>query len=235
MKYLISLSLCAILTGCWSTTTTSESLTGTGQETPIDRYADKNDLIMSRAAAAVQVARDANKNNDYDTVDNELGIASSYLPKPELVDLEFAQARAKAGSPEDYRKATQVALSHQKQLDDLWSKVEREKQKALDELEQKKIELKAEQDKFNHMVLMGVGGAGMLIGIIGLMLGMNKVNCALSIGGGALVCSLSWFFDSPYFLWIAGFGAVAFVIELLVLSYKKMFLTRSQEHLNSQS
>lgn len=213
MKYLISVITCALLAGCWSTTRPTDIQTLTKEARSVDSYADKNDLVMSRAAASVLVAKEANLQGNAKTVENELSVALNYLPKPSNEDLEYAKKRAKDADPKSYEKAKAVADAHQRQLDDLWSKVEAEKQRAKDAIELKEKELVAERKKFSTMVITLVGGLGVAAGLAMLLFGFNKINAFVSVFVGTLLISSVWLFELPWFGWISGGSFLAVVIE----------------------
>jgi hypothetical protein len=213
MKYLISVALCAGLVGCWSTTPHTPTLTSSAKESVVDSYADKADLIMSRAAAAVVVAKQANSEENKESVDKELGIALAYLPRPTEEDLNYAIRRANTAGTLEYQKQREVADRHQRQVDSLWGLVEAEKQKAADELQAKDMVLKASQKREQALFWCCIGGLFMLFGmslfIWGDKLGASKVESAVVIGCGFLAASMPWIAESDYSTYIlAGLSTV---------------------------
>lgn len=207
----VLLAITLLLTGCfsWSEPETASSEVGT----PIDTYADKNDLVMSRAAAAVEVAKVANDKGNKGVVRDELNVASTYLPRPTVEDLEYAKNRAASANAEDYKKAIEVADRHQRELDDVWAAVEREKQKAKEAVEAKVREHEAERKMFVTYVVAGVGGLGVLAGIAMLLLGFSRINSIISIAAGLCVVAAATVFDSPWFGWVAAVTIILSVIE----------------------
>lgn len=188
---LLLLTLSLFLSGCWSWWGDDDKpeLTAQDKGGVVDAYADKGDLVMSRAAAAVEVARDANRAGAPATVEAELGIASTYLPKPALEDLNFAKTRAAKADPAAYAKALAVADAHQRQLDNLWGKVEAEKEKAKAALEAKELELAAaRKDKRDTIWTIG-GLAGALVGLALLVWG-SAIGCTKAEAGAVIALSL---------------------------------------------
>ena len=223
MKYALIISS-LLLSGCflWRSPAPEAPAEVTTKAGKVDAYADKNDLIMSRAASSVIVARSALDQGLTSVASAELDLAQTYLPRPSETDLAYAQARALKADPKAYAKSKAVADAHQRQLDDLWSKVEAEKQKAKDQLEAKEKELESAR-KEKQTTLLSLVGAGLItLGTLGLLFGLNRINAVVVIAIGAGVAALPWFLDSPAFIWIAGGAAVLGALEVLWLIYKKL-------------
>jgi hypothetical protein len=223
MKYALIIST-LLLSGCflWRSPAPEAPAEVTTKAGKVDAYADKNDLIMSRAASSVIVARSALDQGLTSVASAELDLAQTYLPRPSETDLAYAQARALKADPKAYAKSKAVADAHQRQLDDLWSKVEAEKQKAKDQLEAKEKELESAR-KEKQTTLLSLVGAGLItLGTLGLLFGLNRINAVVVIAIGAGVAALPWLFDSPAFIWIAGGAAVLGALEVLWLIYKKL-------------
>jgi hypothetical protein len=221
MRYAL-LAITLLLQGCFlwrSPEAPAEVTTKAGQ---VDQYADKNDFVMSRAAAAVQVAADANRHGLTNVTSAELDIAQSYLPRPTATDLAYAKARADKADPKAYEKAKAVADSHQRQLDDLWSKVEAEKQKAKDQLEAKQQELLAAEKTHRNTIIIGIGGVLILAGVAMIMFGASKKNAGIGIAIGASVVSLPQYMDSPAFIWIVSGIIVTFTASILAFNWNKI-------------
>jgi len=211
------------LSGCflWKSPKPEAEVTTKGGKV-VDAYADKNDLVMSRAAASIEVARDANAKGLPAVVEAELSVASTYLPKPALADLTFAKDRATKADPKAYAKAQQVADAHQRQLDSLWGNVEAEKEKARLALEAKEIELAAARKEKQTTMLSLVGAGLMTLGTLGMLFGLNRMNALVVIGLGACVASLPWFLDSSLFLPVAAAGSALVLLEICWLVWKKL-------------
>ena len=223
MKYALIISS-LLLSGCflWRSPAPEVPAEVTTKAGKVDAYADKNDLIMSRAASSVIVARSALDQGLTSVASAELDLAQTYLPRPSETDLAYAQARALKADPAAYAKSKAVADAHQRQLDDLWGKVEAEKQKAKDQLEAKEKELESAR-KEKQTTLLSLVGAGLItLGTLGLLFGLNRINAVVVIAIGAGVAALPWFLDSPAFIYIAGGAAVLGALEVLWLLYKKL-------------
>lgn len=203
MKNLLPISVSLLLAGCsWFSGRRTDSLETTSA-----------DLVMSRAAAAVEVARSANKDGRPQVVENELSVASAYLPRPSVEDVEFAKKRTESKEASTYSKALNVADAHNKKLSDLKAAVEVERQKAKDALEAKDKEYEAERRKIVTYVVTGVGGLGVLAGIAMLLLGFNRLNSVSSIFTGIAVIAAATVFEAPWFGWLAAAAAATFIIE----------------------
>lgn len=223
MKYALIISS-LLLSGCflWRSPAPEVPAEVTTKAGKVDAYADKNDLIMSRAASSVIVARSALDQGLTSVASAELDLAQTYLPRPSETDLAYAQARALKADPKAYAKSKAVADAHQRQLDDLWSKVEAEKEKARNQLEAKEKELESAR-KEKQTTLLSLVGAGLItLGTLGLLFGLNRINAVVVIAIGAGVAALPWFLDSPAFIWIAGGAAVLGALEVFWLIYKKL-------------
>ena len=71
------------------------------------------DVIDSRVAAAVTVAREANTAGKPTVVESELSVASSFLPKPTEGDLAYARQRSEKATPADYEAQRKKAAEKQ--------------------------------------------------------------------------------------------------------------------------
>ncbi len=223
MRYALILST-LLLSGCflWRSPKPEAPAEVTTKAGKVDAYADKNDLVMSRAAASVIVASNALDQGLTSVASAELDLAQTYLPRPSEEDLSYAQKRALKNDPAAYAKSKLVADAHQRQLDDLWGKVEAEKQKAKDQLEAKEKELESAR-KEKQTTLLSLLGAGLItLGTLALLFGLNRMNAVVVIAIGAGVAALPWFLDSPAFIWIAGGAASLGLLEVLWLLWKKL-------------
>lgn len=210
MRWLAAIALLA-LAGC-ATTRREEA----PPPTPAERVSDKTDLVQSRAAAAVSVARVANQNGQPKVVEAELSVAAQYLPRPTPSDLEFAQKRAGKADQSAYAQAREIADKHQRELtqlrQDAAAQVAAAKAEGQARLDTLKAEHEAGRQRLVTIALLAIGGGGIAAGIAGLWLGFSKANASASIlVGGAVVASVR-FFDSPWFGWVAvpAMGAFAF-------------------------
>lgn len=212
MKNLIHILIGVSLAGCsWF----SGPPTDTSETIAADLFSGKTDLVMSRAAAAVEVARMANKDGKPQVVENELSVASAYLPRPNVEDVEFARKRIDSKDSATYSKALNVADAHSRKMNELKAAMEAEKQKAKDALDALDKKHQAERRMFITYVITAIGGLGIISGMAMMWLGFNKLNAATSIAIGVAVIAAATVFDAPWFAWLAGFSIVAFVIEAI--------------------
>lgn len=209
------------LSGCvfWRKAEPAPVLPAKTETNSVDRYADENDLIMGRAAAAVQVAREANAAGDSAKVEAELNIAGTYLPRPPIGDLAEARKRAALADPAAYAKAQEIADTHSRALDDLWGKVEAEKTKARLALEEKEAQraadlkakelelVQARKDKAATLfTLFGVlaSAVGLALFIWGDKVGASKPEAGAVLLAGAAAASLPWITEAEVAPWILG-------------------------------
>ena len=214
-----ALLLALALSGCWSWTDEDEGLPEIKPKVgAADNYADATDLVMSRAAASVEVARQANRESKPDLVESELAIAGNYLPRPTAPDLAQAKARAAKPDPKDYEKAQAEADAKSRALDDLWAKVEAEKAKAAAALEAKEMELvQARKDKAATLFsLFGVAavGVGLALFIWGSKIGASKPEAGAVILAGVAAGSLPWLTEAAVAPWILGGLGVVLAIRV---------------------
>jgi len=138
------------------------------------------DVIDSRVAAAVTVAREANTAGKPAVVESELSVASSFLPSPTEGDLAYARQRSEKATPAEYEKQRAKAAEKQKAAEQAWQTLEAQvaaSKAALAARDKRIEELTAEVDRIKKdamsqtWTLVGAGlaviGAGMGIGNIG--------------------------------------------------------------------
>ena len=205
----------------------------------VDAYGDKADLVMSRAAAAVDVARVANKEGKPAVVESELEVAATYLPRPANEDLVYARERAAKATPEGYAKAKASADKHQRELDTVWAKVEAEKQKAKDQLEKarleqerqiaaKEAEIAAEREFWRDLVITGIGGFIILASVAGWFwgtaFGVSKAEAGVGLLVGAGVAVLPHVMDNEY----AGYALAGAALLGLAKLGQVLFLNRHE-------
>lgn len=198
-----------VLSGC-SLIQSNEDIV-TGQSLSVDKYVEQTELVMSKAAAAVHLAREANGQSNTQLVELELSIASAYLPRPFVEDINFARART--ANPSSYAEELLLADIQQLKLTDYWGMVLEERQKAASMLEAKEQEYEAERKMLITYVVTAAGSLGIVAGIAMLLLGFNRVNSFFSIGIGIFVISSAVVFEKPWFGWAAAAAAIAFIIE----------------------
>lgn len=188
-------------------------------QTAASRVDDQTDLVQSRAAAAVQVARVANDKGQPKVVEAELSVAAGYLPRPTASDLEFAQKRAGKGDEAAYAEARATADRHQREVaklrQDAAVEVARAKAEGQANLDRLRLEHEAGRQRLVTIALLALGVGGVGAGLVGLWLGMSKPNSVASILVGVGVIAAVKFFDSPWFAWVAVPAAAAFGWEVI--------------------
>ena len=174
------------------------------------------DVIDSRVAAAVIVAREANTAGKPTVVESELSVASSFLPKPTEGDLAYARQRSEKATPADYEKQRAKAAEKQKAAEQAWATLEAQvaaskaalaaRDKRIEQLTQEVARVKQEASN-NVWTLTGAGLAvigALTTAFLGPRIGIPLLLC------GAFCGSVPFIIDSPYFLWVAiGTAAIA--------------------------
>lgn len=168
------------------------------------------DVIDSRVAAAVTVAREANTAGKPTVVESELSVAQSFLPKPTEGDLAYARQRSEKATPADYEKQRAKAAEKQKAAEQAWATLEAQvaaSKAALAARDKRIAELTAEVERIkkdaanNVWTLTGAGLAvigALCTAFLGPRIGLPLLLC------GAFCGSVPFIIDSPYFEYIAG-------------------------------
>jgi hypothetical protein len=213
------LAICVtLLAGCKSTPKPAElpPAVATPKEVALTSVGSTLDVIDSRVAAAVAVAREANTAGKPAVVESELSVAGSFLPKPTEGDLAYARQRSEKASPADYERQRAKAAEKQKAAEAAWSDLEKQvaaNKAALSARDARIVELQAEVERVkseaskNIWTLLGAGlfAVGALTtAFLGPRLGVPLLACA------ALAGSVPFIYDSPAFMWVAiGTAAIA--------------------------
>ena len=169
------------------------------------------DVIDSRVAAAVAVAREANTAGKPAVVESELSVAGSFLPKPTEGDLAYARQRSEKATPADYEKQRAKAAEKQKAAEQAWTTLEAQvaaSKAALLARDKRIADLTAEieQGKKDLWTMAGVGCA--LLGAVSMVFAGPKVGLPLLLCGGA-IGAFPFVVESEWFPWVAGAFAVA--------------------------
>lgn len=182
----------------------------------VDSYADSSDVAASKASASVQVAKDANKEGKPAVVEKELSVAQANLPRPTQADLQEARVRAGKMDEKIYQAALDNADKLQRQIEDLWAKVEaqRAEDRAVAEARLGEMRLQIEEER-KTKVMIGFAGVGAIIALlgVGLFIFGSRGNALALIAIGAAWGSLGFFWGSKMFDWIMG-GAIGGMILL---------------------
>lgn len=168
------------------------------------------DVIDSRVAAAVTVAREANTAGKPAVVESELSVASSFLPSPTEGDLAYARQRSEKATPAEYEKQRAKAAEKQKAAEQAWQTLEAQvaaSKAALAARDKRIEELTAEVDRIKKdamsqtWTLVGAGLAvigALTTAFMGPRIGIPLLLC------GAFCGSVPFIIDSPWFEYAAG-------------------------------
>lgn len=224
MRFALVIALVA-LAGCKSKPTDAPlpAAVATPKEVALTSVGSTLDVIDSRVAAAVTIAREANTAGKPTVVEEELSVASSFLPKPTEGDLAYARQRSEKATPADYEAQRKKAAEKQKAAEAAWADLEKQvaaNKAALAARDARIVELAAEvervkKDKAAQLWTMaGIGVA--VVGALATAFASPKAGVPLLLCGGA-IGAFPFVIDSPWFGWIAGaFAAVLAVLGIWV-------------------
>ena len=211
MRLLLAVIAFAALAGCKSTPKAELPAAVPAPKAPdLTAVGSTLDVIDSRVAAAVTVAREANTAGKPAVVESELSVASSFLPKATEGDLAYARQRSEKATPADYEKQRAKAAEKQKAAEQAWTNLEAQvaaskaalaaRDKRIEELTQEVVRVKQEASN-NVWTLVGAGLAvigALTTAFMGPRIGIPLLLC------GAFCGSVPFIIDSPYFEYIAG-------------------------------
>jgi hypothetical protein len=227
VRLFLAIALLA-LAGCKSTPKAElPPAVATPKEVALTSVGSTLDVIDSRVAAAVAVAREANTAGKPAVVESELSVAGSFLPKATEGDLAYARQRSEKASPADYERQRVKAAEKQKAAEAAWSDLEKQvaaNKAALAARDARIVELQAEVERVKKdasaqtWTLLGAGlfAVGALTtAFLGPRLGVPLLACA------ALAGSVPFIYDSPAFMWVAiGTATIASGLSLWWLADK---------------
>ena len=210
MRLLLVICLAA-LAGCKSTPKAELPAAVPAPKAPdLTAVGSTLDVIDSRVAAAVTIAREANTAGKPAVVESELSVASSFLPKATEGDLAYARQRSEKATPADYEKQRAKAAEKQKAAEQAWTNLEAQvaaskaalaaRDKRIEELTQEVVRVKQEASN-NVWTLAGVACA--LLGAVSIVFAGPKVGLPL-LACGAAIGAFPFVIESEYFPWIAG-------------------------------
>ena len=210
MRLLLVICLAA-LAGCKSTPKAELPAAVPAPKAPdLTAVGSTLDVIDSRVAAAVTIAREANTAGKPAVVESELSVAGSFLPKPTEGDLAYARQRSEKATPADYERQRAKAAEKQKAAEQAWMNLEAQvaaSKAALAARDKRIEELTAEVDRIKKdamsqtWTLVGAGLAvigALTTAFMGPRIGIPLLLC------GAFCGSVPFIIDSPYFEYIAG-------------------------------
>lgn len=225
-----SILAASLLSGCswfgWGASSDPAELTPAeaGKQTVVDNYADATDEVMDLAAAAVQTARAANADGKAAVVEGELSVAAAALPRPTPRALKDSASRAAAASAVIWAEAASRADRLQRALDDLWGKVEAEKEAARQQLAAKQAELDAARAAQRDLIWTAGGLAIVLAGVAGMVwgtgFGVSKVEAGTVVLVGLAVGALPWLLESDLSVWVLAPVGGIFVVRLGVWAWQ---------------
>jgi hypothetical protein len=198
------------LAGCKSKPAELPPAVATPKEVALTSVGSTLDVIDSRVAAAVAVAREANTAGKPAVVESELSVAGSFLPKATEGDLAYARQRSEKASPADYERQRMKAAEKQKVAEAAWADLEKQvaaNKAALAARDARIVELVAEVERVKKdasaqtWTLVGAGLAvigALTTAFMGPRIGLPLLLC------GAFCGSVPFIIDSPWFEYAAG-------------------------------
>jgi outer membrane murein-binding lipoprotein Lpp len=187
----------------------------------LERVGKDLDVIDSRVAAAVSVAREANTAGKPAVVESELSVASSFLPKATEGDLAYARQRSEKATPAEYEAQRKKAAEKQKALEAEWANLEKQaaaSKAALVARDARIVELVAELDRAKKdaasqlWTMAGIAMAalgGLCVAFVGPKKGLPLIVCGAAMGAVPFVI------DSAYFTYVMA-GTLGCLSLLLV-------------------
>jgi hypothetical protein len=191
----------------------------TPKEVALTSVGSTLDVIDSRVAAAVAVAREANTAGKPAVVEEELSVAASFLPTASPEDTAYARQRSEKATPADYEAQRKKAAEKQKAAEAAWADLEKQvaaNKAALSARDARIVELAAEVERVKKdkaaqtwtLVGAGLAAIGALsTAFLGPRIGVPLLLC------GAFCGSVPFIIDSPYFMPIA-VGTIAIAAGL---------------------
>jgi hypothetical protein len=182
----------------------------TPKEVALTSVGSTLDVIDSRVAAAVAVAREANTAGKPAVVESELSVAGSFLPKATEGDLAYARQRSEKASPADYERQRTKAAEKQKAAEAAWADLEKQvaaNKAALAARDARIVELTKEVEAVKKdasaqtWTLVGAGLA--VIGALTTAFMGPRIGLPLLLCGG-FCGSVPFIIDSPWFEYAAG-------------------------------
>ena len=211
MRLLLVIALVA-LAGCKSTPKAELPAAVPAPKAPdLTAVGSTLDVIDSRVAAAVTVAREANTAGKPAVVESELSVAGSFLPKPTEGDLAYARQRSEKATPADYERQRAKAAEKQKAAEQAWTNLEAQvaaSKAALAARDKRIADLTAEIEQGKKDIWTMAGVACALLGAVSMVFAGPKVGLPLLLCGGA-IGAFPFVVESEWFPWVAGAFAVA--------------------------
>ena len=210
MRLLLAIAVLA-LAGCKSTPKAElPPAVATPKEVALTSVGSTLDVIDSRVAAAVTVAREANTAGKPAVVESELSVAASFLPTPSPQDTAYARQRSEKATPADYERQRMKAAEKQKAAEAAWADLEKQvaaNKAALAARDARIVELTKEVERVKKdasaqtWTLVGAGLA--VVGALTTAFMGPRIGLPLLLCGG-FCGSVPFIIDSPWFEYAAG-------------------------------
>ncbi|OBQ42855.1 MAG: hypothetical protein AN484_15315 [Aphanizomenon flos-aquae WA102] len=177
----------------------------TPKEVALTSVGSTLDVIDSRVAAAVAVAREANTAGKPAVVEEELSVASSFLPKATEGDLAYARQRSEKASPADYERQRTKAAEKQKAAEAAWADLEKQvaaNKAALAARDARIVELQAEVERVKKdmasQTWTWIGGAlavagSLCVAFLGPRVGLPLIGCGMLCGAVPFIIESEYF------------------------------------------
>jgi hypothetical protein len=213
VRLLLAVIALVALAGCKSAKPTDAPLpaaVATPKEVALTSVGSTLDVIDSRVAAAVAVAREANTAGKPAVVEEELSVAASFLPTASPEDTAYARQRSEKATPADYEAQRKKAAEKQKAAEAAWADLEKQvaaNKAALAARDARIVELQKEIERVKKdasaqtWTLVGAGLAvigALTTAFMGPRIGLPLLLC------GAFCGSVPFIIDSPWFEYAAG-------------------------------
>lgn len=207
MRLLLAVIALVALAGCKSkpSDVPLPPAIATPKEVALTSVGSTLDVIDSRVAAAVTIAREANTAGKPAVVESELSVAGSFLPKPTEGDLAYARQRSEKASPADYEAQRKKAAEKQKAAEAAWADLEKQvaaNKAALSLRDARIVELTKEIEavrKEGSRNLWSLGGVAVAVcgalafAFTGPRIGLPLLACGAAMGAFPFVV------ESPHF------------------------------------
>jgi hypothetical protein len=194
------------LAGCKSTPKAElPPAVATPKEVALTSVGSTLDVIDSRVAAAVAVAREANTAGKPAVVESELSVAASFLPVPTPQDAAYARQRSEKASPADYERQRTKAAEKQKAAEAAWSDLEKQvaaNKAALSARDARIVELQAEVERVKKdasaQTWTWIGGAlavagSLCVAFLGPRVGLPLIGCGMLCGAVPFIIESEYF------------------------------------------
>jgi hypothetical protein len=245
LRLLQTLLLSLSLTGC--SLSKKADVKPEVPEAPIeasDKFADKQDAAIERAAGYVHVASEENKKAPESEPKKKVAVlleaASAFLDKPSEADIQ--KANALLADPKRIEAIKAEAEKAIKDINAAWSEVVRDAERRRVEAEQNlkraqmELDAAAKREEAHMLVMLGAGliAAGTLLLVFGHLVGISKLGAACVMASGAGTAALPVLFDNIYFVY-GSLGLIGVAgVQMLIALGRRLF-SRGQNVVDSKT